>query len=86
MISRVNYYDTRREEIENLTIGCLDLRISKKLRGTLEDENGDAPKPYENLFEDLRKAFTDDNDYLRFQELTDKLLADIENERAQNVD
>jgi exonuclease SbcD len=85
-LSKVNYYDTRREEIENLTIGCLDLRISKKLRGNSEDENGDAPKPYENLFEDLRKAFTDDNDYLRFQELTDKLLADIENERAQNVD
>ncbi len=85
-LSKASYYDTRREEIEKLTDGCLDLRISKKLRGNSEDEDGGAPKPLENLFEDLRKAFTDDKDYLRFQELTDKLLAEIENERAQNVD
>lgn len=85
-LSKIKYYDTRRDEIERLTEGCLDLRITKKLRGNSESENGEQPKLTESLFEDLRKAFTDDKDYLRFQVLTEKLLAEIENERAQNVD
>lgn len=85
-LSKMSYYDTRRDEIERLTEGCLDLRISKKLRGSEESSDNQEARSQENLFEDLRKAFTDDKDYIRFQELTEKLLAEIENERAQNVD
>lgn len=85
-LSKVNYYETRREEIEKITDGCLDLRICKKLRDNDSTIEGDAPRPLDSLFEDLRKAFTDDQDYIRFQELTTKLLNEIEQERAQDVD
>lgn len=85
-LSKMSYYDTRRDEIEKLTEGCLDLRITKKLRGVEDTGDNQESRTQESLFEDLRKAFTDDKDYIRFQELTEKLLAEIENERAQNVD
>lgn len=85
-LSKMSYYDTRRDEIEKITEGCLDLRITKKLRGGEDTADSQETRTQESLFEDLRKAFTDDKDYIRFQELTEKLLAEIENERAQNVD
>lgn len=85
-LSKISYYDTRRDEIAKLTLGCLDLRITKKLRNSEEAGDNQKTRSQENLFEDLRKAFTDDKDYMRFYEMTDKLLAEIENERAQNVD
>ncbi|KAB2907063.1 MAG: exonuclease SbcCD subunit D [Ignavibacteriales bacterium] len=85
-LSKASYYATRVEEIEKITAGCLDLRLTRATRADeFFDDDGEV-KPIDSLFEDLRRAFSDDELYLRFFDLTNKLLEEIETERAQNVD